>query len=196
MRGVSEFAKLVNAGGALVEFDERRVNGGQIERGVRAAETAKARVSRGRWVNREQMENAAAECVDDVRQLFCEVAQCARLRHDGEIFFVEWFELGFQFFAGSRGKIFCRAEEPRERAVNCVCGPREIWMDGNSDIRTVRPMLPVFFVEQVGFCLEITGFGERQFDLPAIGSFLHRQVAPRCSGGRRAAGVRGNDFAP
>jgi hypothetical protein len=68
-------------------------------------------------------------------------------------------------------------------------------VDGNSDVRAVRPVLPVFFVEQIGLGLEVADFGERQFDLPAVGGFLHRHVAPRGAGGGGAAGVGGNDFA-
>ncbi len=68
-------------------------------------------------------------------------------------------------------------------------------MDGNAHVRAVRPVLPVFFVEQIGLGLEVAGFGERQFDFPAAGGFLHRHVAPGRAGGGRAAGVGGDDFA-
>ena len=68
-------------------------------------------------------------------------------------------------------------------------------MDGNSDVRAVGPVLPIFSVEQISLGFEVAGFGERQFDLPSIGVFLHRQIAPRGAGGGGAAGVRGNDFA-
>ena len=56
-------------------------------------------------------------------------------------------------------------------------------------------MLPVFFVEQIGFGLEIADFGERKFDLPAIGGRLHGQVAPGSTGGGGTPGVGGDDFA-
>ena len=62
------------------------------------------------------------------------------------------------------------------------------------DVRAVRPVLPVFLIEQIGFGLEIADFGERQFDLPAVGGFLHRHVAPGRVGDRRPAGVGGDDF--
>ena len=49
MRGVSEFAKLVNAGGALVEFHERGINGGQIQRGIR--DCRNGRSARRSWAS-------------------------------------------------------------------------------------------------------------------------------------------------
>ena len=96
MRCESQLAKLIDAGGALVELGKRGINGGQIKRGVRASETSEAGVSRGRRMHRQQMQNAAAELVCNVRQLFCEVAEFSGGRNDGEIFFVERFELGFK----------------------------------------------------------------------------------------------------
>ncbi len=56
-------------------------------------------------------------------------------------------------------------------------------------------MLPAFRIEQIGLGLEETGFGERQRYFPAIGSFLHRHVAPGLASRRRATGMRENDFA-
>ena len=68
-------------------------------------------------------------------------------------------------------------------------------MDGNAHIRAVGPVLPVFFVEQIGLGLEEADFGERQFDLPAVGGFLHGHIAPGRIGDDGLAGVGGDDFA-
>ena len=67
-------------------------------------------------------------------------------------------------------------------------------MNADADVRAFRPVLPVFFVEQIGFGLEETDFGQRQFDFPAVAGFLHRHVAPGSTGGTTAAGVGGDDF--
>src|ERR1700733_15314268 len=83
MRCKSEFAKLIHAGRAFVKLDERGINGGQIKRGVWTAERPAARVSCGRRVNWEQMQNAAAQLLDDVWQLFGEAAQSSRRWNDG-----------------------------------------------------------------------------------------------------------------
>src|SRR5476649_2271049 len=88
VRGKRKFAKLVNAGGAFIEFDQGGINGGQIQCGIRTAETSKTRVSRGCRMDRKQMQNPAAEGLDDVRQLFYQVAECPRGRNGGKIFYV------------------------------------------------------------------------------------------------------------
>ncbi len=103
------------------------------------------------------MEDAAAKRLDDVRQLARKVAQFAGGRNDGEIFHVELFELRFQFFVAREGQILGRAEKPGEGAVNRVGGAGEIRVDGNAHVRAVRPVLPVFFVEQIGLGLEAAG---------------------------------------
>jgi hypothetical protein len=145
-------------------------------------------------MNRQQMKNFAAKFLNDVRQLFFEIAKCARRRNDGEIFFVKRFELGFKIFVHSRSEIFCFAEKPRERAVNCVCGSSKIWVNRNANVVAIGPMLPFFFVEQIDFGFEKSDFGERNFDFPNVVVFLHGQIAPGNSGGGDVSGVRGNNF--
>ena len=49
VRLVGQFAELVNAGRALVENHQRRINGRQVQRGIRAAEPPEARVGRRAW---------------------------------------------------------------------------------------------------------------------------------------------------
>ena len=196
MRRPGEFAKLVHAGGALVEFHQRRINGGQIQAGIRTAETPEARISRRCGLHRQQLQNAAAERVDDVRQLPREVAQFAGGRNDGAAAFVELTELGLEFFVAGGRQIFGRAKQPREGAVNRVGGAGEIRMHADADVRAIGPMLPAFGIEQIRLGLEVTGFGQRQFNLPAVAGFLHRQIAPRSARGNGAAGVGGDDFPP
>ena len=86
MRVAGKFAKLVHAGGALVKFNQRRVNGRHVKRGIRAAETAEARIGRRRGMNRQQMDDAATELLNDVRQLAGEVAQFAGRRKTVKFF--------------------------------------------------------------------------------------------------------------
>ena len=195
VRGGSEFAKLVNAGGALIKFDECGIHRRQIQRGIRTAETAEARVSRRRRMHRQQMNNAAAELLDDVRQLAREVAEFSRRRQCGVALRFERFELRIQFYIAGGGEIFGRAEQPREGAINRVRRAREIRMHGNADIGTGGPMLPVFFVEQIRLGFEKTGFGQRQFQFPTIGDGAHRHIAPRGIGNHATTGMGGEDFA-
>ena len=56
-------------------------------------------------------------------------------------------------------------------------------------------MLPVFFVEQIGFGFEETNFSQRQFDFPTVAGFLHRHIAPGCAGVNGATRVGGDNFA-
>ena len=67
---VGEFAKLINARGAFIKLNERGIHSGQIQRGIRAAETAKTRVGCGCRMHGQQVNNPAAELIDDERQLF------------------------------------------------------------------------------------------------------------------------------
>src|SRR4029077_16228084 len=83
VRGMGKFAKLVDAGGAFIELHKRGVNCCQVERGIRTAKTAETRVSRRCRMDRQQMKNAAAEFVDDMRQLSGEVAKFSRRRKRG-----------------------------------------------------------------------------------------------------------------
>ncbi len=83
---------------AFVKFDEGRIDRGQVQRGIRAAKTPKARESCGRGVNRQQMNDAAAKRLDDVRQLAGQITELAGGRNDGEVFFIELLELRFEFF--------------------------------------------------------------------------------------------------
>ena len=77
-------------------------------------------------MHRQQMKDAAAERVDDVRQLAREVAQFSGRRNDGEILRVERLELRFEFFVARGRPIFCRAEQAGEGAVNGVGGAGKI----------------------------------------------------------------------
>jgi len=91
---------------------------------------------------------------------------------------------------------FSSPKKPGEGAINGVGGAGKIGMNTDADIRTIGPMLPAFRVEQIRLGFEEAGFNERQFDLPGIAVLLHRHVAPGFAGENRAAGVRGDDFAP
>src|ERR1017187_8153492 len=139
---MGEFAKLIHPGGALVELDECRINRGQVQRGIRAAKTSKARESCGRGMDRQQMNDAATKRLDDVRQLAGEIAQLAGGWNDGEVFFVELLELNFEFFVARGRQIFRRTKKPGEGAINCIGGAGKIGMNTNADVLAIGPMLP------------------------------------------------------
>src|SRR5437773_12281312 len=89
MDSAGQRAKLGDARCPPVELDERRINRGQIESGIRAADAAETRVGRRRGIDRQEMEDAAAERVDDVREFPGEVAEFARRRNDRVALFVQ-----------------------------------------------------------------------------------------------------------
>ena len=69
MDGVGQFAKLPDAVGPPVKFHQRRVDGGQVQARVRTAKAAEAGEGGGRGIDRQQLQNPAAQSVENVRQL-------------------------------------------------------------------------------------------------------------------------------
>src|SRR5208283_1336333 len=96
MRGMGEFTKLIHAGGEFVEFDERGVNRGQVERGIRAAETSEAREGGRCGMDWQQLENAAAKRLDDMGQPAGEVTERAGGWNDGVTALIERLDLSFE----------------------------------------------------------------------------------------------------
>ena len=96
MNGVGQLAELLGTRGAAIELDQRRINCRQIEARVGTAEPAKPRVSRRRRVDRQQMEDPAAERVDDVRQFPNHVAQLARGWNRRVPFLIQLLQLPIQ----------------------------------------------------------------------------------------------------
>ena len=194
VRGPGEFAKLVNAGGAFVEFDERGIHCGQIQRGIRAAEAPEAGVHRGRGSDRQQMNDAAAKFVDDKRQIARKAAKSSRRWQRCIALNFERLELRFQFFIGSRGQVLGRAKQPGKGAVDSIGRAGKIRMDGNARVRAIGPMLPVFFIQPIGLGLEEAHFGDGQFNFPAAGNLPHGQIPPRFAGKCHASGLGGDNF--
>ena len=124
------------------------------------------------------MNNFATEFVDDEGKLLREVAKFSGRRQGGVALRFKRFKLCLQFLIGGGSEIFGCAKQSGEGAVNGVGGASEIWVNGNANVRTVRPVLPILLVEQISFGLKVADFSERQFDLPTVGRFLHRQIAP------------------
>ena len=112
------------------------------------------------------MQDAAAERVDDVRELPRQITESAGRRNDRVTFLVQRGELRGEFFilrahGGARG-----AKHARERAVDGVGGAVAVRVDGNAEVRPIGPMLPAARIDEVGLGLEITRLGERQFEAP------------------------------
>jgi hypothetical protein len=74
VRRVSQFTELIDAGRALVEFHQRRIDARQVLRSVRRTKSTEARERGRRGIHREQVKDAATERVDDERQFADQVA--------------------------------------------------------------------------------------------------------------------------
>ena len=196
MHAVGEFAKLIDARGELVEFHERRIDADEFLTRVGTAETAKAREGRGRGIDGQQMENAAAERAEDVRQFAREIAQFSRGRDDGVAVLVEELEALFEFFVAGFRRGFSRTEHAREGAVNRVRRAIRIRMHRDAEVRTARPMLAAEGVERVRFRAEIADLGQRHRRGPAAVFPTHRHIVPRRARQRRAMKMRADDFPP
>src|SRR5205814_5576058 len=97
--------------------------------GVGTPESTQPRVSRRRRIDRQQVQNAAAERVDDVRQFFNEVAQFARRRNDRVALLVQLLQLRVELSVRGSDQRLRLAEQARERAVNRVRGAIRIGVD-------------------------------------------------------------------
>src|SRR5262245_51851108 len=80
--GVGQLAELIDAGGALVELDEGRVDGQEVLYGIGTSKSTKASTGGGRGGDGQEMQDAAAEPSHDMRELRRQVAQLAGRRND------------------------------------------------------------------------------------------------------------------
>src|SRR5438105_2998694 len=105
---------------------------------------SKARERRWRGMNRQQMQNPAAEHINNVRQALYEVAEFSGWWNNGKTKLLNLLDLIFEPLVFCADGIFRRAKQPRERAVNSVRRAVCVWVNGNSKVRSVRPVLPIF----------------------------------------------------
>jgi len=151
MRGVSQFAELIDSCRVLVEHHERQVDGCQIERGIRAAEPAEAGVGRGRRVDWKQMQDPAAQEVQDVREVLDEIANFARGGQDGVTVLLDLADLSFDLLILRVQSAPGPAEQARKCAVNRVAGAVRVRVDRDSNVRAFGPELPALRIEQKSF---------------------------------------------
>ena len=178
MHRIRQFAELFDARATPVELHQGGVDGRQIQSCVRAAEAPETRVSRRRRVDRQQMEYATTERVEDVGQFRHEVAQFARRWNDGVTLLVQRLQLRLQLLVCRCERRLRPAKKPGERAINRVGGAIGVGMDRYARVRSLGPDLPARFIERVSLGLEIADFGQGQFNDPFVAFAAHRDVAP------------------
>ena len=188
----SELAELLDRGGGAIELHQRGVDGGEVGGGVGAAEAAHARVGGGGGVDRQQVEDAAAEGVDHMRHLLHQVAQGAGRRDDGVAVAIEGEELLLKQRLTGTGQDAGRAEGAGEGAVDQVGGALAVGMHRDADIVAIRPVLAPVAVNHVGLGTVVADRGQRQLDRPAVAVIIQAEVVPGGAGEGLACAERGD----
>ena len=181
---ISELTKLIEAGRAPIQFNQGRVDSEEVLNGIRTPETAEPRKCRRGGIDREQMENATPERIDDVREFANEVAELSRGRNNCVASIIEFLELFFQFFVLSISGEFLRAKHSNERAVNGIRCAIIVGMNGDADIWSFRPVLVTLGIDRVGLRLKIAHFGQRKSKLIVAVLQAHRNIMPGCASER------------
>ena len=175
-----QFQELIDAGGPPIELDQGWVDLGEVLEGVRRAVASEPREGRRCRADREQVQNAAAESVDDVRQFRDERSQGSAGRDHGEPFLVQRLEdRGVVVLGGGDTVLRPGTEHPGKCAIHRVRGARPRGVDADADVGPVGPMLEALGVDRVSLGLEIAHLGQGQGDRPlAVGGGAQWQVAP------------------
>ena len=183
VRLVGQLDELLDAGRAAIELDQRGVDRCEIERGVRAAVTAHARVGRGRRrVDGEQVQPFALEAAKDVRQLGPQVAQRSAWRDDRPAVVVQLGQALVERRGGRSVGGFGRTEQAREGTVNGVPKTSVRRVDADRDVFALNPVVETGRVADVGSRLEKTGLVQRNVDAPSAIVGRHLEVAPAIVG--------------
>ena len=73
MDGPGQLQKLIDGGGSLIKLHQGRIHRFQVLGGIGATESAEPGVGGRRWIDRQQMDDAAPKGIDNVRELFDEL---------------------------------------------------------------------------------------------------------------------------
>ena len=163
MDRVGQLPELIHGCRLALEFHQSRIDPRQIQRCIRTPEASHpCHRGRGR-VDRQQMDDPAAQCFRDMGQILLQIAELARRRDTCESLIVQLIDNGCFFFGQSlfRGDIL--AEQPCERAVDDIAGAAEIRMHRDSHIRAVGPDLHSPFIQGIELGFKVTYLIERDF---------------------------------
>ena len=138
------------------------------------------------------MQNAAAQGVDNVRQMRDQIAERSgrrdhRIAVPVELLDFERIGGGFQSRPGS-------AEHADESAVDRVGRAVAVRMDADADIRTLRPVLVALRIHRVGFSPEIAHLTQRYRAAPFAFRRRHRNIPPGGMSERELAALRVDDL--
>ena len=196
--GRGQFPELVDGGGALVEFDQGRIDGGEVELGVGRAEATIARRGGRSRTHRQQVEDPAVQPLHDMGQLAHQIAEGARGRDHRIALVIEHADdllaQGIDLLPSGRHADLRGPEHAGERAIDGVRGAVFAGMDRDPAVAASRPILGSGLVGEIGFGLEVADLGQRQVELPRSRMWPgpHRDVAPG-STGEGASAAEGGD---
>ena len=164
---IGQFLELLHGRGAPVELDQGRVDGGEVELGVGAAEAPHAGEGGGHGAHGQQVEDAAAQRVENVGQAGRQVAQGAGGRDHRQSLPVLLRPGGLQDRIPALPQGAVRAEHAGEGAVEQVGGAEPVRQDAHLQIVALRPVLEAERIHGVGLGPEGARFREGQVQRPA-----------------------------
>lgn len=183
MDTAGEFEELVDAGGAPIEFDEGGIDGGEILEGVGGTETAEPCEGGGDGADREEMEDAGTEGIEDVGKFAQDGAEGSAGGNDGPAGLVQGLDFRWEMVRGGLVTLAGPfAEHAREGAVDEVGSTGPGGMHTDPDVDAMGPVLLTVGVDGEGLGPEMTDFGEWNEDGRGVALDLHGEIAPGGSG--------------
>ena len=192
MDRVDQLAELFQRRRLRVEVGQRRIDVEVVQRRERAAVTPHPAVLGRRRVDRQQLQNPAAELVEDMVQLLFQRPECAGGRNHGIAPAVEFGEF-FRIGSGDR-LVHIRAELPHEGRIDRIARRRIRAAHLEAEVLPLRPQdRRTVGGQEAAFRLEYADFSEGQREFRHAGSDrFHRQVVP-VEAGERAMLVGARD---
>ena len=187
--GIDQFAELVQRRRFPVELRQLRIDSGKIQRGIRTPETSHATINGRPRMDRQQVQDPAVQIIENMVQLFDQIAESAGRRNDAVAKLVQML----QFLPADPGRqignrlVLVAAELPDERAVNPVGAAVGSRLHIDMDIVAGDPerLFHRLGIVDEAFPLEMPFFGQHQTDLPVeVVDLLHREIVPVLKTGR------------
>src|SRR3954470_11253138 len=175
---IREFSKLIYPGGSTIEFHQRRIHRRQVLRGVGAAVTSHAGIGRWRRSDRQQLQHATIQRLDDVRQMLDQISKLSGAGNHRETAFIQLLQLLVEFWILRRNRRLRLTKHSDECAINRVGGSVTVRMDADADVGSLWPPLPPLLIDGVGFSPEESNFRQSNITAPFALFELHRNITP------------------
>jgi hypothetical protein len=195
MHRVRQFAKLLDARRPLIELHQRRINRREIQAGIRTAKPTEPRKGRRRGIDRQQLQNPAAQRVKNMRQFRDQITEFSRRRNRGITLRLQILQLRRQRRIRRHARRLRGAEHPRKSAINCIGRAIPARMHRDPGVRPIRPDLAAARIDQISLGAKKTNIRQRHLHRPfAVRLGQQRHIAPKSNRDRIFSRVRGDDF--